>query len=440
MTCEEKRQDEKEFQKVLDENLTPEAMLDLHLKRGRNIFLTGQAGTGKSYQVDRILERYPDTDITASTGVAALNVGGMTLHRWAGINIGPNPGETWSDAYARLSVTKYGTPKKGIGRIQNCQRLVIDEVSMLPGDLLNFFNYFCQRARMSDEPFGGIPVIATGDLLQLPPVRKVNYQPYDWCFQSDAWKNAGFRIVLLEKIHRQSDPVFTGALSRLRMGELNKADIALFRDREVQFPHKKHIRLFTHNAKVDTHNRQMVDRIEGDEVTYHAETNGFDSEIEFLLKNILAPRELTLKIGARVMLLVNEPDQSKYFVNGSIGTVLELGKRSATVEIEYKGDAVAEVVVEPREWKMDKKTKGQTSSVSQLPLRPAYALSIHKSQGLTLNSAYIDVRAANEDGQAYVAFSRVKSLEGLLLRQLPASIKFSMDAVSFYKTAQGVNR
>ena len=424
--------DEESFGDLVERVITPDVMFKQHFKKGYNIMLTGEGGTGKSTLINQIIEEHPGIDLTASTGVAALHIKGMTIHRWASLQIGPRPGESFADAYKRLIVTKFGSTTKGYWRVKNCKRLVIDEVSMIPGIMFDFFNYYCQRVRDNGEPFGGIQVVLTGDFCQLPPVRTNDKQPYDWCFTTEAFKNAGLKIVHLTKVHRQADPIFKGALSRMRLGEMSPADIKLLRDREKKFPSQKLVRLLTHNRDVDKWNRIMIDGVTGDEFTYEMEHHGSEHETAFLAKNVLAPETLILKEGVRVMLLVNNVELSKYFVNGAVGTVTKLSPDRVNVEIEFGGEVVDEVTVDKNKWSYD--LKGKSSSyIKQLPMKAAYAISIHKAQGMTLESAFVDARAAREPGQAYVAFSRVRSLAGLNLKGMPKAIKFDTTAVAFYK-------
>ena len=396
------------------------------VQQGRNVLLTGQAGTGKS----TLLRNEIDADdeevaITASTGIAALNIGGSTLHRWSGMMLGPKRGEDPRDHLRELMRDKRQSVRAGMDRIRACRMLVLDEVSMLSGITLEFFDLLCRTVRRDDAPFGGIQVIATGDYLQLPPVRINPSEPYDWAFQTEAWQRANFAVIYLTKVHRQDEPQFLAALGEFRQGRLNAENSALLASRVVHFPNADTPRLFTHNTQVDKWNAYRLSCIGGTEVVYQARTNGPDHQIQFLRNNLLTPEHLVLKPGARVMFTVNKPDLG--FVNGQTGTVILCGREEVLVDCNGLPIRVA-----PYEWRFDSRDKHSATFV-QIPLRLAFSLTIHKAQGLTLDSAYIDVRAAREPGQAYVALSRVRTLAGLNLKAWFNGVFVSRAALEFYE-------
>ena len=404
--------------------ITPELRFASLAESGANVFLTGPAGTGKSYNVDQFTEAHPDTEVTASTGIAALNVGGMTIHRWGGILIGPKPGEEFSDFFDFLARDKRRGIRAAFNRVRWAKRLVIDEISMLPGRLLDYLDYHCRQIRGVDLPFGGIQVISTGDFLQLPPVRTRPYHDYDWAFTSRAWADAGFRTVELKQIHRQQDPAFASALSSFRLGRIDADVAALLKPRVAVFPDRDLTRLLTHNNAVTKWNDYCLGELPGEEWVREAETFGPDHQIAFLEKNLLTPRTLRLKVGAKVMFTVNRPDDG--FVNGQTGTVVRLGRNSIDVST---GSRI--ITAEPYTWFYDPHDQ-RGATFSQLPLRLAYAVAIHKSQGLSLDSAFVDIRAAREPGQGYVAISRVRTLEGLHLKDWPRGVFVSQRAIDFH--------
>ena len=391
---------------------------------GKNVFLTGQAGTGKSHSTKRQLRRRPDTAVTASTGIAALNIGGMTIHRWAGILLGPVRGQSFADFHERLCRDPRPSLKAAFNRVRKAKRLVIDEISMLPGRTLSYLDYHCRLLRECDRPFGGIQVICTGDALQLPPVRIRNDEPYDWFFDSRAWVEGEFQKIELRQIMRQGDPQFAEALSNFRRGWIDVGVERLLRPRVAVFPAREITRLFTHNSMVDRWNDYCLGELPGPESVREAQTWGPPSQIEFLEKNLLTPKVLRLKPGARVMFTVNQPDAG--YVNGQIGEVVVVGL--TTVVVQSAGRAIE---VAPYRWRYDPNEKAG-AWFEQLPLRLAYALTIHKSQGLTLDSAFIDVRAAREPGQSYTALSRVRELSGLFLKDWPKGIVVSRRALEFH--------
>lgn len=391
---------------------------------GENVFLTGQAGSGKSHNVRDYLKRHPDTHVTASTGVAALNVGGMTVHRWSGMMLGPALGQDFERFFAQLTRDARPNVRVAFNRVRRCKRLVIDEISMLSGRAFDYLDFHCRRVRDDNRPFGGIQVIGTGDFLQLPPVRTNLRQGYDWAFDAAAWTSAGFRKVELTRVMRQDEPEFVAALGKFRRGDIDGHTERLLRPRITTFPARDLTRLFTHNSMVDRWNDFCLGELPGPESIREAETWGPQSQIEFLEKNLLTPKVLRLKPGAKVMFTVNRPDDG--FVNGQTGEVVSIGITTAVVLTEGK-----ELEVGPYRWRFDSNDSA-SAWFEQLPLRLANAVTIHKSQGLTLDSAFVDIRAAREPGQAYVAISRVRTLAGLHLKDWPKGIFVSQRALDFH--------
>jgi len=391
---------------------------------GENVFLTGPAGTGKSHQIRGFIKHHRDTDVTASTGVAALNVGGMTVHRWAGMMLGPQPGQDFGKFFAQLARDARPNVRAAFNRVRRCKRLVIDEISMLPGRTFSYLDFHCRQIRGDQRPFGGIQVIGTGDGLQLPPVRTNPTLPYDWFFDSEAWGRAGFHTVELRQIMRQDDPEFAAVLSLVRRGVIDASVEKLLRPRVTLFPQRDITRLFTHNSMVDRWNDFCLGELPGPESVREAETWGPQSQIDFLVKNLLTPRELRLKPGAKVMFTVNRPDDG--FVNGQTGEVVSIGRATVVVFTEGR-----ELEVSPYRWRFDSNDPA-SAWFEQLPLRLANALTTHKAQGLTLDSAFIDIRAAREPGQAYVALSRVRTLAGLHLKDWPRGLFVSQRALDFH--------
>lgn len=391
---------------------------------GENTLLTGPAGSGKSYLVRDFLKRYSDTHVAASTGVAALNVGGMTVHRWSGMMLGPAKGQDFEKFYAQLARDAKPNVRAAFNRVRGCKRLVIDEISMLSGSAFDYLDFHCRKIRDDKRPFGGIQVIGTGDFLQLPPVRINPAHSYDWAFDSAAWKAARFQTVELRRIMRQDEPDFVAALGKFRRGEIDGETERLLRPRVTTFPARDITRLFTHNSMVDRWNDFCLGELPGPESIREADTWGPQSQIDFLEKNLLTPKVLRLKPGAKVMFTVNRPDDG--FVNGQTGEVVSIGITSVVVHTQGK-----ELEVSPYRWRFDSNDKG-SAWFEQLPLRLANALTIHKAQGLTLDSAFVDVRAAREPGQAYVALSRVRTLAGLHLKDWPKGIFVSQRALNFH--------
>jgi ATP-dependent exoDNAse (exonuclease V) alpha subunit len=413
-----------------------------HAHAGRNVFLTGMAGTGKSTLLEAFVDSaVQDVDVTAPTGVAALNVGGMTLHRFCGMRLGPKPKQNDVEFYRELKEERHPAIQAGFRRVRNCEVLVIDEVSMLPGRVLNFVDFLFRTERYCDEPFGGCQVIATGDFLQLPPVRTSDKEPHDWAFASRAWQEAEFRTIALEKVRRQDEPDFVRALGNFRRGRIWGEDARLLQCRIRSFPPANLTRLFTHNAQVDRWNAFQLSELPGEPVVLESQTEGPPQQVEFLRKNLLTPSRLELKPGGLVMFTINrnepgsvekgeyEPGRELY-VNGELGVVREIDQRGEVIRVLKKSGE--EIPVTPFTWRFDRNDQ-ESAKLTQYPLRLAYAMTIHKAQGLTLDAAYLDIRAAREPGQAYVAVSRVRSLAGLHFKDWFKGVWVSEEALKFYE-------
>lgn len=407
--------------------LSPEQRFAALAESGRNTFLTGAAGTGKSSNIDEFTSDNPGTDVTASTGVAALNIGGMTVHRWSGMLLGPADGQCFAEYFDFLARDRRPGIRAAFNRVRRAGRVVIDEISMLPGRLLDYLDYHCRAIRDDDRPFGGLQIISTGDFLQLPPVRTNPAAEYDWAFASKAWDAAGFQTVELTTIRRQNDPEFAAALSAFRVGRIDREVAAMLRPRVALFPERNLTRLLTHNRAVDRWNDYCLGELPDDEWVREAETRGPDHQVAFLEKNLLTPKVLRLKPGAEVMFTVNRPDEG--FVNGQTGLVTSV--EYDTVNVVTNGEILT---VEPYTWFYDPHGE-DSASFEQLPLRLAYAMTVHKAQGLTLDSAFVDIRAAREPGQAYVALSRVRTLAGLHLKDWPRGVFVSQRAIDFHASA-----
>lgn len=430
-----------DYEAVAAPVVTPENRFISAANGGRNCFLTGMAGTGKSTLLRRFITESPRrVDVTAPTGVAALNVGGMTIHRFCGMLLGPKPGQSNDDYFDVLRKDPRRSVLNGFHRVRRCQVLVIDEISMLPGRQLEFVEFLFRRLRGNDEPFGGCQVIATGDFLQLPPVRIGEGEPYDWAFLSPAWRRAEFRTVVLDTVRRQDEPQFVRALGSFRRGRVWGEDARLLQGRIKNFPPASLTRLFTHNVQVDKWNHFQLGNLPGDEVVCQALLTGPEAQGEFLKKNLLTPATLRLKPGAVVMFTVNRtvPGTNEVqFVNGQRGTVVNVGDGRSELGV---GDVIqvrvnsGEVIdVERFTWSFNA-SDPEAATFSQFPLRLAYAMTIHKSQGLTLDAAYLDIRAAREPGQAYVAVSRVRTLAGLHFKEWFKGLHVSPEAIAFYET------
>lgn len=418
----------------------------------RNVFLTGMAGTGKSHLLRRWLEIAPEDKtiaLTASTGIAALNIGGMTIHRWAGIGIGDKPIKGLA---LNILGSTYPYYREIKNRIQGTDIIVIDEISMLGGYFLNYLNKFFQIIRSSDQPFGGIQIVSTGDFLQLPPVRKNQKEPYDWAFKSEAWQEGDFKAFELTKVHRQSDPYFIEMLAGMRTGWMNQRAVGLLRSRVSSFPAASITRIFPTNNAVKAWNQAQIDELPGEALTYEMETNadplddGHQKALSFLKTNMPADEILTLKPGCLVMVTVNTYHRDMGWadcMNGEVGEFVEYHGAHDGLIVRLPGDRVT--LIKKRAWNYKsgddfRKKRPESDAddvwVKQYPVRLAYAMTIHKSQGLTLDAGYVDIRQAIEPGQAYVALSRFRTKEGLYLKEMPKGLYSNPEAKAFYKSIE----
>lgn len=436
-------------------NLSPQQLRAVEVvESGANAFLTGMAGTGKSTVTCSIVGRsMRPIDLCATTGIAAINlqqqfkeragitIKTYTIYRYAGIQLGPAPGQSFEDYFWFLEQNMSRSRRAAYHRIRSAQCVVIDEISMLPGRVLDYLDFHFRKVRGDmKRPFGGVQIVAVGDFLQLPPVAKNGI--YDWAFMCQAWKGAAFVPCYLTQIFRQNEPEFIDALNDFRVGRISGATAKILGTRVARFPSRNIPRLFTHNVQVDKWNAYQLECIE-DEATleFEATTNGPDGQVEFLIKNLVTPQKLELKRTARVMFTANVTvDGEMLAANGECGTVEEFNCRTmnSLAGIRIRKDNGQEVVAEPFSWQFDPQDDDSAKFV-QYPLRLAYSMTIHKSQGLTLSEALIDIRAAREPGQAYVALSRLKSLKGLHIKDWFSGVFVSPDAIEFYRQIERNN-
>jgi ATP-dependent exoDNAse (exonuclease V) alpha subunit len=312
--------------------------------------------------------------------------------------------------------------------IQATKILVIDEISMLPGKTLQFINFVCKHVRGSNEPFGGIQVLCVGDFLQLPPVAKTG--GYDWAFETDTWHDLGFANVTLQTVHRQADPMFVDVLNQFREGSITKAGAAILKPRVARFPKSDILRLMTHNTQVAKWNAYQLGAIDGESHEIKATFDGATADCDFLRKNLITPESLLIKRQARVMVTSNIAGngESLAAANGDMGVVVDWSDQAVIVKL----DNGTLLPLQAKTWSFDPMNK-KSATMTQIPLKLAWATTIHKSQGLTLDNALIDIRATREPGQAYVAISRVRGLSGLHLKDWFSGIWVSPVAKAFHK-------
>ena len=392
------------------------------IRSGVNVFYTGGAGTGKTYLLKHAIGFLSpaSTYITASTGVAACHVGGVTLHSFAGMGKGSeSPQRCLEIAMKRKDTVK---------RWRTCKTLIIDEVSMVSASFFDKLEYLARAIRGDKKPFGGIQVILCGDFYQLPPVeRHEKGTSHHLCFNSAAWSSCAFQILELTRVYRQVDPVFVNCLRRVRTGDHTEEDIQLLLNTQTNEVDKDGIvatHLCTHRKDVDEINCEQLELLGGDEQVYRArDQNGFFSSfIDRLLPETV---RVVLKIGAQVMLVKNL-NPSKGLVNGSRGVVTAFYGREKCPVVKFLSGHSQLIAYEKFSVSCGRDVQTHRE---QVPLKLAWAISIHKSQGMTIDCVTMDLSRAFEPGQAYVALSRVRSLACLKLVDFNAKCIKSNSAV-----------
>jgi hypothetical protein len=382
--------------------MTQDRALDI-LKTGANVFLTGEPGAGKTYVINQYINWLNaaglNVAVTASTGIAATHISGMTIHSWSGVGI--------KDYLTPQDLEAIAGKERVVKRIKATQVLVIDEISMLDGKILNSVDKILKTIRSSEEPFGGIQVVCIGDFFQLPPVtRQGDIMTY--AFMSEAWLSLRPLICYLSEQHRQADEIFLGLLGSIRKNEIEEEHYTLLDEqKEIGYEDVEPTRLYTHNADVDAVNNQKLAELPGPVRKFQMEGKGGKPMIEGLMKNCLSPQMLELKEDAMVMCTKNNFEVG--YVNGTLGRI---------VEFDAAGDPVIEttegkqITMQTTSWEIAEDGK-VLAQITQYPLRLAWAITVHKSQGMSLDAAEIDLSKAFVYGQGYVALSRVRSLEGL---------------------------
>ena len=407
-------------------------------KTDMSLFLTGKAGTGKTTFLREVV-RYTKKKciVLAPTGIAAVNAGAMTIHSFFQFGLGPFvQGVIEPKSDFRINKSK-------LELIRHLQLLIIDEVSMVRADLMDHVDVELRRIRRNSKPFGGVQLLMIGDLQQLPPIAHGGedellrqYYKTLYFFSSAALKSMKYSCIELKNVYRQTDRHFIDILNHARDCTLTSQDISDLNARYIPGfspkPEDGYIRLMTHNRQVDYVNETELEKLDSKPYTFVAAVSGTFPEESYPTAD-----SLTLKKGAQVMFIKNDPERR--FINGTLGEVKSIDKNSIAVRLTESGTVID---VEPMEWQniryqFDEESKEisskQIGRFKQYPLKAAWAITVHKSQGLTFDKAIIDVHAAFSPGQAYVALSRCRTLDGLVLSSpVSASVFMRDNAVDAY--------
>lgn len=380
------------------------------LKTGQNVYLTGSAGTGKTFLINRYIEylreRQVPLAVTASTGIAATHIGGQTIHSWSGVGI--------RDLITPKDLEIISKNRQTVNRLKSVQVLIIDEISMLSGKVLTAISDILKHFRQSSRAFGGLQVILSGDFFQLPPVSKEVLNNRDkFAFMAPVWVEAQLKVCYLQHQFRQGHDTLSFILAEIRSQDISDDSFQRIREkleeaREVD----EALKLYTHNADVDEMNQRRLEENENPLQVFYAETKGKSSLLEGLKQAVLAGPVLELKLDARVMFVKNNPE--KGYFNGSTGTVVGFDSEEGFPIV--KMDEGRRITVKPEEWTVTDEQETILASYKQIPLRLAWAITVHKSQGMTLDIAQIDLSKTFESGQGYVALSRLRRWDGLILK------------------------
>jgi len=376
------------------------------LKMGYNCYITGAAGSGKTHLLNEYIKYLKknnvEVGITASTGIAATHMGGTTIHSWSGLGI--------RDEMTEYDLEDLETKKYLYDRFVSTKVLILDEISMLHHFRLDLIDKIARHLKRNDLPFGGMQVVLCGDFFQLPPVSRLGEKESRFSYHSESWKDLNLKICYLEEQHRHKDKSFLKILNDIRSNRMSEESMSNLKSRHNKNPDSDipPTKLYTHNTDVDNINDSELSRLEGQIFSYTMETKGKKPLVESLKKSCLSPETLRLKIGARVMFVKNSFDAG--YANGTLGKI---------IACDYSGPRVMTVSgkiinVEKATWTVEEEGKIK-AQITQYPLRLAWAITVHKSQGMSLDCVEVDLSKSFEKGMGYVALSRVRTLGGLKL-------------------------
>lgn len=401
-----------------NQTMTQEEALKI-LKSGANVFITGEPGSGKTYAINRYVaylrSHCIECAITASTGIAATHIGGMTIHSWSGIGI--------KNKLDRADLRAITTNEYIRKRVEKAKVLIIDEISMLSPQTLDMVDAVCKSVKNNADPFGGLQVVLAGDFFQLPPVVKRSLDEYDqdalfestnskFAYDSSAWKSTEFMSCYITEQYRHDDKALVAVLSKIRRNSFNDEMLDHIRKRRIESFKAPALapKLFSHNVDVDMVNNQMLEKIPGEPRLFQMTTKGHEALVTVMKNGCLSPESLNLKIGAAVMFTKNNP--KGHYVNGTLGVVEEFSNETGLPIVKIRNGGKIEAGYADWTIEEDGKIKGR---LTQVPLRLAWAITVHKSQGMSLDEAVIDLASVFEFGQGYVALSRVRRMAGIYL-------------------------
>lgn len=378
------------------------------MKRGEDVFLTGGPGSGKTHTLNQFIsflnEHNINAALTAPTGIAASHIGGVTLHSFFGLGR--------RDSLSQYDIEELLEKKYLYDRMKDLSVLIIDEVSMLSPAIFESIDRILRAFKQTPEAFGGVQLILTGDFFQLPPVSQQS-EGTTFIFQTKLWQELNLHICYLNGSYRHTDDTLLSILNEIRNMEVSEKTMELLRTRYAPSTKAHVTKLYTHNANVDSINKQMLQELEGEKKVFEAFSKGAKNWVEKIFKGSLLEEQIELKVGALVIFIKNNYDED--YINGTLGTVVGFSDLGYPVVETYDG---REITVSPISFGYHDNDGKLKAEVRQVPLRLAWAITIHKSQGMTLDQAEIDLSQAFEAGQGYVALSRLSSLDGLHLRGL----------------------
>lgn len=399
------------------------------LKSGENVFITGGAGSGKSFVLRHFMMTQDEqTDqkaipILASTGAAAVLLGGRTFHSFFGLGI--------MEGGLEATLARAGKDGRLMKRLRQVEGVVIDEISMISGEAFHAAEYLARYARQSDLPWGGLRIIAVGDFAQLPPVTMAS-KKRDWCFLTETWAKTNFLCLELTHNQRVQEKEFLDVLQTLRKGELNPEAIKFLNSKtKAHDEAKSGTRLFPRREQSEKYNQKKLDEIPKEEHVIDSIYLGEEKNVQVLMKSAPLPEKLRLKVGSEVLFIKNDPN--KRWVNGTRGKIVSIASDAIVVKKDQTYSSGREVTVEKAQLSILDADGNVRASMIQFPLLLAYATTIHKSQGATLDELWCDLGSLWEPGQAYVALSRLRSAEGLhIVRWSPRSFIADPQVNEFY--------